>query len=204
MDIDIWEVDRLILFIAFVIPGFISIKAYQLVFPSDSKSTSDQLIDAIAYSCINYAILILPILWVENLSLEKSRSYWYGFFYIAVLFIAPVLWVLLWKFLRTREFFQRNAPHPIKKPWDYVFSQRKPYWIKITLKSGAVIGGKFSSKSFASSAPAPEQIYLEESWVIGTGGAFERPKSGTAGVMILSNEISYIELKNMQSKRKCL
>ena len=27
---DIWDVDKLVLFIAFVIPGFVSIKTYQL------------------------------------------------------------------------------------------------------------------------------------------------------------------------------
>ena len=58
---DIWEVDKLVLFIAFVIPGFISIKTYQLAFPGIDRATSDQLIDAVAYSSINYAILIFPI-----------------------------------------------------------------------------------------------------------------------------------------------
>jgi len=39
---EIWEIDKLVLFIAFVIPGFISIKCYQLLFPGTEKSASDQ------------------------------------------------------------------------------------------------------------------------------------------------------------------
>ena len=62
----IWEIDRLMLFIAFVIPGFIAIKCYQLIFPDTERATSEKLVDAIAYSSINYALLILPIFAVEN------------------------------------------------------------------------------------------------------------------------------------------
>ena len=49
--------------------------------------------------------------------------------------------------------------------------------------------------SFASSAPAEEQIYLEETWVLNEKGGFERKKNTTAGVIILASEISHIELR---------
>lgn len=193
---DIWEIDKLALFIAFVIPGFISIKAYQLAFPGTERATSDQLIDAIAYSSINYALLIFPIIAVESGTLRDTCRSLYYLFYIFVLFLAPIIWVLLWKYLRTRDFFQRNAPHPTAKPWDYVFAQRKPYWVKVTLKDGTVIAGRYADKSFSSSAPAPEQIYLEQTWVLNDKGGFERAKNNTAGVLILSSEISHVELRN--------
>jgi len=193
---DIWEIDKLALFLAFVIPGFISIKAYQLAFPGTERATSDQLIDAIAYSSINYALLILPIISVESGNLQESCRILYYLFYVFVLFIAPIIWVLIWKYLRTRDVFQRNAPHPTAKPWDYVFAQRKPYWVKVTLKGGTIIAGRYADKSFASSAPAREQIYLEEIWVLNDKGGFERAKNNTAGVIILSDEISHIELRN--------
>jgi len=193
---DIWELDKLALFIAFVIPGFISIKAYQLAFPGTERVTSDQLIDAIAYSSINYSLLIFPIILVESGKLQETYKFLYYLFYLFVLFIAPIIWVLIWKYLRTRDFFQRNAPHPTAKPWDFVFSQRKSYWVKVTLKNGSVIAGRYASKSFASSTPAIEQIYLEETWIINDKGGFKRPKNNTAGVIILSGEISYVELRN--------
>lgn len=192
---DIWELDKLLLFIAFVMPGFISIKAYQLIFPGKERLTSDQLIDAIAYSCINYSILIIPIISVESGGLKESCPFLYYSFYLIVLLIAPIVWVLLWKYLRTREFFLRNAPHPTSRTWDFLFSQRKPYWAKVILKNGTIIGGLYSTKSNASSAPSPEQIYLEQTWIIDANGAFVRKKNETEGVLILSDEISHIELR---------
>lgn len=192
---DIWEVDKLVLFIAFVIPGFISIKAYQLLCPGNERSTSDQLIDAIAYSSINYALLFFPIITVESGSLKNAHSSLYYIFYVFVLFVAPIIWVLVWRHLRTKEFFLRNAPHPTGKPWDLLFSQRKPYWVEVFLRDGTVIAGLYGINSSASSAPAPEQIYLEETWVLDADGKFERAIVDTAGVIILTSEISHIEFR---------
>lgn len=193
---NIWEVDKLVLFIAFVIPGFISIKVYQLAFPGTDRATSDQLIDAVAYSSINYAFLFLPIMFIESGRLRQEHYYLYYLFYFFVFFIAPVIWVLVWRYFRTCNLFQQNAPHPTAKPWDYVFAQRKTYWVKVILKDGNVVAGRYADRSFASSAPAPEQIYLEETWILDASGGFERAKNDTAGVIILSSEISYIELRN--------
>lgn len=182
---EIWEYDKLVLFIAFVIPGFISIKFYQLLFPGVQRESTDQLIDAIAYSCINYAFLLLPIIAVEKSSIKENCCIIYYIFYLFVFIFAPVLWVIFWKFLRTRNFFQINAPHPISKPWDYVFGKRKPYWVKVTMKDGTVLAGRYGENSFTSSSPAEEQIYLEEKWVINENGAFERKVNNTAGIIIL-------------------
>lgn len=192
----IWEFDKLFLFVAFVIPGFISLKAYELFFPSQIRDSSKQVIDAITYSCVNYTILYWPIITVNSGGFKTENQLFYYIFFIFVLLIAPLLWVYLWKRLRESKYFQRNTPHPTQKSWDFVFSQNKCYWVKVTLKDGTVIGGKFSDKSFASSAPAEEQLYLEETWILDEDFAFERVKSRSAGVIILASEISHVELRN--------
>ena len=191
---DIWEQDKLLLFIAFVIPGFVSLKAYELLFPIQRTDSSKQIVEAITYSCINYALLFWPIVLVERSDLRESSSFLYFLFYVFVLFIAPIIWVWLWKKIRTSDAFQNSAPHPTQKPWDYVFSKRTPYWVIVTLKDGTKIAGSYDSESFSSSAPAEEQLYLEEAWVLNDDGGFERPRKSTAGIIILSNEIVTVEL----------
>lgn len=189
---DIWETEKLFLFIVFVVPGFISIKFYQLFYPGTSRPVSEQLVDAVSYSCINYAALFWLVQIVESSKLSDVHPSLYYMFYVFVLIVAPGVWVLLWKWVRTRNVFQRSAPHPTQKPWDFVFQQRRSFWAIIYLKSGVQIGGKFHTKSFASSAPAEEQIYLEESWII-TDGVLDRPVNGTEGVIVMTSEISHIE-----------
>lgn len=193
---DIWNFDKASLFILLIVPGFVSMKAYQLVLPSNISTTSDRVIDAVSYSCINYALLYLPMQYFISSHLYAQFGVLRYIFYMYVLFANPILLVLLWKKLRCMNFIQNNAPHPTLKPWDYVFSKRKQYWIKVVLKDGTKIAGRYGEKSFASSYPAPEQIYLEETWILSGTGAFERQQNDTAGVIVLSNEIAYVELRN--------
>ena len=165
---NIWEIDKLLVFIAFVIPGFIALKTYGLLNPGDSKSSSQQIIDAIAYSCINYAICAWPILFVE----WENYSPWLGWiFCVWVLFIFPFILSTIWLVIRKSGWIQKELdfPHPTQKPWDYVFSQREPYWVKVTLKDGTKIAGRYDEKSFTSESPARE-IYLQESWIINEEG----------------------------------
>ena len=190
---NIWDVDQLVLLIAFVIPGFIGLKVYELLSPSVHKESSKQVIDAIAYSCINYAALFWPILVVEGSDLRDTWPYGYWAFYFFVLFCAPVIGAFLWLRLRKTQFILKALAHPTQKPWGYVFSKRDPYWAKITLRDGTKIAGRYSENSFASSSPAEEQIYLEETWIINDKGGLERKKKQSAGVIIVS-EIAYIDL----------
>ena len=77
---NIWEQDKLIIFIAFVIPGFISLKAYELFFPAQKTESSKQIVDAITYSCINYALLYWLILYIENSTLKFTNTFIYYLF----------------------------------------------------------------------------------------------------------------------------
>lgn len=198
---DIWNVDKLIIFIAFVIPGFISLKVYELIYPGATQDSSKRLIDAVAYSCINYALLFWPIQFVEKKLNSTEYPNSYAIFYFFVLFIAPIVWVIIWRFLRTRKVFQKFAPHPIQKPWDFVFSKREPYWVKVILKDGTKIAGKYSGNSATSTAPAEEQIYLEETWLLNDKFGFDRPKKRSAGVLVLSKDISYVELLKYKEEK---
>jgi Family of unknown function (DUF6338) len=55
-----WTQDRLLLFLLFFVPGFISIKIYDLLVPSERRDFQSTLAEAIGYSAVNFAVL-LPI-----------------------------------------------------------------------------------------------------------------------------------------------
>lgn len=191
----IWEIDKLLIFIAFVIPGFISLKVYSIFIADTNRDTSKQLIDAVAYSCINYAVCLPLLFFTTNHEFSASHEYWFIVSSLYMILINPILLSWIWLKVRKSKIIKGNSIHPIGKPWDYVFAQEQPFWVKVTLKNGEVLGGKYSDKSFASSAPNEEQIYLEETWILSETGKFERPKNGTAGIIILASEISHVELR---------
>lgn len=191
---DIWETSKLVLFIAFVVPGFVSLKVYELLLPRAPRDASQQVVDAVAYSSINYALLIGPIYLVETSKVEQSHPMLYTLFYVFVMLLAPVLWACVLRFLRSTDVLQFFFPHPTAKPWDYVFSQRRRYWVLVTLKDGKQVAGRYDTKSFASSAPSPEQLYLEQAWVLNSDGGFERPRADSEGILVLTPEIATVEL----------
>jgi len=199
---DIWEVDKLVLFIAFVVPGFISLKTYALLQPTQVKDTSQQLIDAVAYSSINYALLIGPIYAMEQLDLKTSHPVWYVLFYVAVLLVAPIGWAWAFLWLRKTQLLQRSIVHPTGKPWDFVFNKRIRYWVVATLSDGRKIGGYYGPESFASSNPEPEQIYLQQTWVLNEGCGFERQRENSAGILILAKEIISLELFHVEDPQE--
>lgn len=191
---NIWDENKIAIFIAFVVPGFIAIKIYELLSPSQRIDSSKQIIDAVSYSCVNYGLLSVPIYLVEKYQINNNHPNLYFLFYSIVIFIFPIILVVAWKKIRELDCIQKFVPHPTQKPWDYVFSKRKTYWVIVTLKNGEKIAGMYGLKSFASSAPAEEQLYLEEHWLLNEDGGFDRQAEQTSGIIILSSEIRSVEL----------
>ena len=111
---------------------------------------------------------------------------------MAILFIFPIIWASIFVWLRKTNFFRKRAPHPIAKPWDFVFGNDQSYWTIIEFIDGNKIGGMYDTKSFASSFPANEQIYLEELWEIDDNDGFIKPIKRSHGVIVSSKDIKSI------------
>lgn len=191
---NLWSVDSMLIFIVFAIPGFVALKAYEMFVPGGARAGAIKVIDAVAYSCAIYAILGVPLYWLLKSEWATNNPTGLTVILILVLFGVPVLAAAAWRWLRQTKPFQSIAPHPTLKPWDYVFAQRKPYWVKVHLTDGQVYAGKFSGNSFASSPPADEEIFLEECWLLNENGGFDRAKKQTAGVLLLKGQIKAVEL----------
>ncbi|WP_353112421.1 DUF6338 family protein [Salinisphaera dokdonensis] len=187
---NIWTPDSLVLFVAFAIPGFVASKTYEILVPSEGSA---KLIDAVAYSCAIYAVVGAPLYLTARSDWSLNHPVWLSLLFAVVLFVLPILGALAWWQLRKAQLFQTFAPHPTSNSWDFIFSQRKSYWVKVHTAGGKIYAGCFSSKSFASSTPAEEQIYLEESWLLDDQNGFDRVKNRSAGVLILKSDISAIE-----------
>jgi hypothetical protein len=186
------DINNLYLFIIFAIPGFISIKIYNILSSPDKKDASQIIIEAITYSCVNYALMS----WAIYLDLYFNLSVNYPLLHIltllTVFLISPIILSCAYYKLRTSKTILKIAPHPTSKPWDYVFGKKEAYWIIVELQDGKRIGGMYNTNSFASSFPAEEQIYIEELWKI-EGKKFIEAVERSKGVMINGDNIKFIE-----------
>jgi len=188
-----FTVDNIFFFIIFFLPGFISIKVYDLLISSERRDFKNGLFEAISFSTINFALLS----WLVYLNL---KNYWVKespiLFIISVIlifFLFPsVLPFIFLKVIQTK-LFSKYIINPIQKPWDYVFNKREVFWTIVNLKNGTKIGGRYDENSFSSSYPAKEQIYLEEVWKLDDTGAFIEPIERSKGIIIIGDDISSIE-----------
>jgi hypothetical protein len=192
---EIWEVDKLVLFLVFFIPGFVSLKVYDLFIPVEQRDFSKSVFEVVAYSALNFAALSWLIIWLISKDFSEGYRWWYYLVVVLVMLVFPTLWALIFVRFRKWKFLTKFILHPFKKPWDYVFGKRESYWVIVHLKDGRMIGGMFGEQSFASSFPAEEQIYLEEVWVLDKNGKFKKPIERSAGIIVLSSEILAIEFQ---------
>lgn len=190
---DIWQIDRLALFLVFSIPGFVSMKVYDLLIPGERRDFSKSLLEVIGYSALNLALLSWLIILIHSKGFyDRHQPLYFGSLFL-ILFVFPVLWPFAYRKVSSWNAFAKRFIHPIPKPWDYVFGKRQSFWVIVHLKDKRRIGGKFDTDSFASSYPADEQIYLEEVWELGEKGNFIKPIPRSRGIIILGDEIVGIE-----------
>lgn len=190
---NIWEIDKALLFLVLVLPGFISLKVYSLLVAGQSRDFSKSIVEAVCYSVLNFSILswLIVIVSKEGFVADNPFIYWGA---VALIFvIAPTIWPFIFLWLSTLQIFKKNLLSPYKQPWDYVFNKRESLWVVIHLKNGEILRGKYALHSFASSYPAERQIYLEELWIPTESRKFGKKATRTKGVIVSQDEISYIK-----------
>jgi hypothetical protein len=190
---DIWSADKLALFLIFFLPGFISMKIYDLMVPGASREASKSLLEAISYSTLNFGALFWLIAYIQTNDFYHKHFILYSLAVVVIMVIVPACWPFAYLKLASWAPIARYFTNPIQKPWDYVFGKRTSYWIIVHLKNGFRIGGRFDTKSFASSNPADEQIYLEEAWTLDDKGGFLKKVERSQGIIVMQDEIRAVE-----------
>ncbi|WP_312560648.1 DUF6338 family protein [Anaerospora sp.] len=185
---NIWEVDKLQLFLSLFIPGFLIIKVYDILFPNCSRDFSKAWFDAVAFSSLHYGIAYMFVVMMGYSQVVPTASM--VFIWIVLL---PVVYPVLFLGLVKSGLFHRFFIHPIQRPWDYFFSKGEVYWLLVHLKNGTKIAGKYDRNSFVSSYPELPEILIEEIWVINDKDELVEPIQPKRGAIILNSDISRVE-----------
>lgn len=188
---EILDQNKILLFIFFVTPGFVFLRLYEIFFPSE-KSASQQVINLVSHSVINYALLSVPIVLFLN-SIYKDDQFYLMLFGSFCIFIFPALLAIFVKCMRQTQFLQNHMPHPVDSSWNYYFSRREQCYLVVLLKDGSKVAGFFGGNSFASNTPGPIHLYVEKEWLLNDDGSFDREVNGSKGFLLLSTDIIKLE-----------
>lgn len=186
--------DRLVLFLIFVVPGFVAMKTHDLLIPTEARDWGSCLVEATAYSMLNVAALFWLVGLLQNEGSQEQHPVIHGIGMFGVLFVAPVGWAFLARYVMTSRLLRRLVLDPAPTAWDFFFAQRHPAWVLFHLKTGQKLGGLFWLNSTASAFPSPADIYVEEVWRLDDHGRFIERIDQTAGALVKREDCSLIEL----------
>lgn len=178
--------DALFWFIVLFLPGFLSAEVYGMMVASERPDFSKDFYEAVAFSILNFAIFA-PVLYAMN------KVGWFGQVWVVwlttyiVLIAAPIGWAFLVKWLRQRPWTPFLSCH--NKAWDYFFARKEPVWVVAYLNDGTKVGGFYAGESYASSFPSPEQVYIQQEWVLDEKDTFLREVNGSGGVLLNGGDI---------------
>lgn len=190
---DIWSTGKLLLFLAFFIPGFVSIRVYDTLIPSVKREFSKGLFEVLSYSALHYAFLSPLLIMFYRAGFPQQPTVWHALLVLLVLVLIPASWPVLLLKLSSLKPIADRIMHPMPTPWDCVFFARPVFWVIVHLRDGTRIGGKYGGKSFSSSHPHPEQIYLQEVWALDPAGKFLRAVDQSKGIIVFGGEIRAVE-----------
>lgn len=195
----VFDIEIIKLIVVFFVPGFISIKIYDLLVPAERRDFSKSVLEVISYSCINFALLFWLLILINQEQFYLQHKVWYFILMFSVLFVFPIVWPVVLKNILSSKLLRGKIIHPTPKAWDYFFNLGEPHWVLVHLKNGDLIGGLYGRNSFASSFPSEQDLYLEEVWKVDQNGAFLEKIEQTGGLLIRDQEIEFLEFFKLET-----
>ncbi len=186
----------------YLAPGVVAATVYSYLIPSERRKLADYLVELVTFSMFYLALFF----WLVALLYEQSvqsNKWLFDLLVLLTVFVIPALLGWLASYLLQARWLRRFVKlvvHPAPMSWDYIFSRNKSYWVKFYLKTGEKVGGYYSTKSFASSYPGPQEIYVEEVWRLNENDVHTEMVGSTAGGFVKAEDCKFIEFLEVKEK----
>jgi len=183
-----FDQSHLLLFIVFVLPGFISLRIWSLIVPRTERTLKDELLDAFGFGLLN-AVIAVPLFG----SIAPDQK-WLAYALAVLAFILlPALWPFLIDWILRLLQAVNVIPLQSHNAWDGLFLRRDPYFMIIHFDDGRRIGAYYGSQSIASLYPNSGYIYVEKLWYLDEHGKFVSEIPDSKGIVLRPNDYKFIE-----------
>lgn len=194
---------QVVVILTFVVPGFVYQVSRQAVAGPDPEQQEfatrvlRAIVSTAAFAGV-YALLfgtrVVGYIRAPDRALDDVQAVGVAFVVFALLI--PWLVAQGWYLLVTSKRYQtalarlqdklglRRPYDPTPSAWDFAFGKGEASWVRVRLQDGTWLGGYFGAESFASSFPNPQEIFVEEGWVINEDGTFTEVKHAPNGMII--------------------
>jgi hypothetical protein len=203
----------LILLVAFVLPGFVTVLLQERTFKSrDDATPFDRLLQAIYYSVGCYLLLAAVALvlgWAFGLDRAGAQSFVdrhdgnpAGLALLAaglILGPAVIVWYSTLRFqtsdakTKSLEWLKVNDRHQLPSGWDFWFSKGYLAHLRIVFPDGPTIWGYFGEDSFVSYAKDGLNLYLEAIYEEAPGPWFGESNPRSCGAWVKVDDAVLVE-----------
>jgi len=190
--------ETIVAFLIFIVPGFISLRTYEVIRGGEPRKINESLIDVVIYSFAT-DVLWAALFYLGSIILPSQAQAVASVLALPIALIATPI-VLAWAWWKLQRRLARSGAiaDPTAKPWDKIFnrvvSEKRDVGLILTLPDGRKLGGRYVDPGFASSYPADEQLLVGETWKLNQEtGAFEARVVGTYGFLIDKKDVLTIE-----------
>lgn len=192
-NMDVLQEEKLWLFVFFALPGLLGIYAWEMLVPTPERKAPELVLRGITFSIVNTG-LVWPF---ADLVPQSAPTWVVRIIAVAVLVSLPAAEAFGVRSLLESRWFRARGRlrHPVPTPWDHFFGRGQTCWVIMHLKSGAKVAGYFGTESFASSFPHPEQIYIQQVWVLDEQSErrFAHPAPRTQGAIVSLRDCDSVE-----------
>jgi hypothetical protein len=200
----------LLLLVAFVLPGFITLIARESTYVvRDAVTPFERLLLSLSYSVRIYGIIILGA-YIGGLKSSDVAAFYHGHRalgeYIVLAALALVLLPLAlaevgrrWRqSTRLRPTILRrlgiSLAHSTRSGWDHFFGSNTAALVRVTLDDGRVVAGYFGERSLAAYSDETQDLFLEESWELDDDDWFVGPAPSSLGVWLSHSHVVSLEV----------
>lgn len=191
---------QVLVVVFFLVPGLNCTWTLERLAGRATLSSGERLLRAVGWSVLIYTLASPWIVHVAR-DLADGRPVPVAEIILGgtvLVFVAPVGLALLMLLARRRlagpVMRRLTRIHPQPTPWDFAFREGGPFFVRMELRDGRLIGGFFGDGSVASSYPEAEDLFLEEAWGLASDGSFDEAVPGSVGMLVSREEIKVLEL----------
>jgi hypothetical protein len=180
-------------FLAFVVPGFISMQIYAQIRPRQRTTLKDSLLEAVTFGAINLILLFFAVMWIADPANFQKQPVHVWLAAIAVFLLCPLIWP--WLLIRAQNILVRMGLFLSSEPtaWDHYWRGRRPCWVLVHISETRRVGGWFGKHSYASAYPDPGHLYIEELWKLDENGGFVEKEPQSRGIILRPADYQMVE-----------
>jgi len=185
-----------VLLLQFFVPGFL-VAYFRSVFVTRREASLKDNILLFVLVSVLYAFVTAP-LWLALRRIELAPFLQWLVWFVTLVAVPVATGVLLglgvqngWIVTALARIGLRPLS-PYRTGWDWVFGQRKPFFVLVTMEDGSQVAGWFGYGSLAASDLSHHDLYIEKTYDLDEHGNWHE-RARPQGILIAGKHIKYVE-----------